>query len=273
MARAVANSRRAALAGMCLLPCLLPSLLPLLAQAQTTAAPVLPSVPLLVRELRGEHGEMMPLRPEIRALLNFFERELKVSFEIRRYPWRRLLANARGGEGLVFGLTETAERLTQFKFSETIYINYVWIVTRSDARFPFQGMADLKGKTLGVARGASYGDDFDHQRNVLFIVEEDDASAYSIRLKKLLNHRMDAMLYGDRRSDPVEIETLLNKMMANESLPPGISFSVLPTPLMHDELHFAVMPEQDHGLIDKLNAAIAKGRRSGEIMKILNARP
>src|SRR5262249_28249965 len=143
-----------------------------------------------------------------------------------------LLANASQGEGLIFGVTETAERKAQFRFSDTIYANYVWVVTRSDRRFPFRSMADLKGKTLGVARGVSYGDEFDRQRNVLFAVEEDSVNSYAVRLRKLWAQRMDAMLYGDWRANPDEIEAKLNRMVreqAGDSALAGASFSVLPT--------------------------------------------
>jgi ABC-type amino acid transport substrate-binding protein len=241
--------------------------------ASATLIPVSPPlVPLLVRELRSENGELLPLQPEMRNLLNYFEHELQIRFELRRYPWNRLLANGRAGEGLVFGLSKTRERLGQFRFSDPVFASYVWLVTRSDRRFVFKGMADLQGKTIGVARGASYGDDFDGQRGRLFKVEE-DVSSYAVRLKKLMSGRMDAMLVGDRRPQPEQMEAFINRI-AHEQVhdmvwPEGIGFSVLPQPLLSDDLHFAIAPEKDDGIIARLNAALLKARQSGQLNRIL----
>ena len=227
---------------------------------------------LLIRELRNEAGEIVPIREEIRQLLNFFEREIQVKFEIRRYPWTRLLNNARNGEGIVFGLSKNRERLQAFQFSEPIYANYVWLITRSDASFNYNNMLDLKGKTVGVIRGTSYGDEFDSQRNVLFQVEE-DTSSNGARLKKLLNKRMDVMVFGDRRSQPEDVTQLLIRILHSESAQVDRSlehgFKVLSKPMLVDELHFAAAGAQYEEWIRKLNAAILAGRKSGEISRIL----
>ncbi|MFZ6760147.1 substrate-binding periplasmic protein [Undibacterium sp. Ji50W] len=227
---------------------------------------------LLIRELRNEDGDLVPIREEIRQVLNYFERELRVRFEIRRYPWIRLLNNARNGEGIVFGLSKNRERLATFHFSEAIYANYVWLVTRSDASFVFNNMQDLRGKTVGVVRGASYGDEFDSLRNVLFQVEE-DVSSHGARLKKLLNKRMDVMVFGDRRSQPEQVEQLLIRLLRIETsqVETAIeqSFKVLPKPLLIDDLHFAAMSPQYDAWIQKLNLAILAGRKSGEINRLL----
>ncbi|MFZ6777757.1 substrate-binding periplasmic protein [Undibacterium sp. Ji83W] len=227
---------------------------------------------LLIRELRNEAGDIVPIRDEIRQLLNYFEHQLQIKFEIRRYPWTRLLVNARTGEGIVFGLSKNRERLQTYQFSETIYANYVWLVTRSDATFAYNNMLDLKGKTVGVIRGTSYGDEFDSQRNVLFQVEE-DVGSHGARLKKLINKRMDVMIFGDRRAQADEVEQLLIRTLRKESSTSDKSleqaFKVLPKPMLVDELHFAAAGVQYEEWIRKLNAAILAGRKSGEINRIL----
>ncbi|MFZ6655137.1 substrate-binding periplasmic protein [Undibacterium sp. TJN19] len=231
---------------------------------------------LLVRELRNDNGEVVPIRDEIRQLLAYFERELHVQFDIRRYPWTRLLVNARNGEGIVFGLSRTRERLTIFHFSEPIYANYVWLVTRSDATFTFNSMQDLKGKTVGIVRGTSYGDEFDANRNSLFQVEEDTGS-HGARLKKLLNRRMDVMVFGDRRSQAEDVEHLLLQILRKDSSAAErtmdktleTSFKVLTKPMSVDDLHFAAVSPQYDVWIKKLSQAIIAGKRSGEINRIL----
>ncbi|MFZ6679452.1 substrate-binding periplasmic protein [Undibacterium sp. Tian12W] len=227
---------------------------------------------LLIRELRNEAGEIVPIRDEIRHLLNYFEHHLQIKFEIRRYPWTRLLVNAKNGEGIIFGLSKNRERLQTYQFSEAIYANYVWLVTRSDASFSYNSMLDLKGKTVGVIRGTSYGDEFDSQRNVLFQVEE-DVGSHGARLKKLINKRMDVMIFGDRRAQADEVEQLLIRILHKESSSSDKAlehgFKVLPKPMLVDELHFAAAGTQYEEWIRKLNAAILAGRKSGEISRIL----
>jgi polar amino acid transport system substrate-binding protein len=168
-------------------------------------------VNLLIRELRNDKGEVIPVKDDIRQLLLYLEREANVSFMINYYPMARLLNQIKNGEGLGFGLSKNSERLATMRFSEPIYANYVWIVTRKNNVFPFANLDDLKGKTIGVIRGVSYGDEFDQKKNEVFTVEEDTAS-HVARLKKLAMKRMDAMLFGARQSNASEVEALLHHM-------------------------------------------------------------
>ncbi|MBI3285484.1 MAG: transporter substrate-binding domain-containing protein [Burkholderiales bacterium] len=229
-------------------------------------------MPLLIRELRNDSGEVVPIREDIRQLLAYFEREAHLRFEIRYYPMNRLLSNAKAGEGIVFGLSKTSERLHSLRFSEPIYANYVWLVTRQDADISFNEIGDLKGKTIGVVRGVSYGDEFEQQKHSMFTVE-DDASSYVARLRKLTSKRMDIMLFGDRRSDPKEVELYLRKLQQlDQTRPPEKSeteFKVLNKPLRNDELHFAAALHKHDAVMDQLNKAILTGKTSGELKRIL----
>ncbi|MFZ6754901.1 substrate-binding periplasmic protein [Undibacterium sp. Dicai25W] len=230
-------------------------------------------VVLFVRELRSESGEILPLRDNVRAVLTYFERQLHIQFEIHRYPLPRILAYAKNGEGIVFGLSKNRERLSQLVFSEAVYANTVWMIARSDNTFKFDSIADLKGRTIGIVRGASYGDDFDKQSNVLFKVE-DDVSSNSSRLKKLLNKRMDVMLLSTSFTQAVDVENYLRQgfrvegQTDEQNMQSG--FVVLNKPLMSDDLHFATAPGAGEVWINKLNQAIISGKKSGEIARLIN---
>jgi len=230
-------------------------------------------VNLLIRELRNDKGEVIPVKDDIRQLLLYLEREANVSFMINYYPMARLLNQIKNGEGLGFGLSKNSERLATMRFSEPIYANYVWIVTRKNNVFPFANLDDLKGKTIGVIRGVSYGDEFDQKKNEVFTVEEDTAS-HVARLKKLAMNRMDAMLFGARQSNASEVEALLHHMQyldRSHVLDSAESdFTVLAKPLRVDELHFAVHLNKYGELIKRLNIAIARGKKNGEINRILS---
>ena len=230
-------------------------------------------VNLLIRELRNDKGDVIPIKEDIRQLLLFLEREANVSFKIEYYPMARLVNQIKTGDGIGFGLSKNSERLETMRFSDPIYANYVWIVTRKTNTFPFSNIDDLKGKTIGVMRGVSYGDEFDQKKNDVFTVEEDTAS-HVARLKKLAMKRMDAMLFGARQSNSNEVEALLHHMQnvdrshvldASES-----DFTVLSKPLRIDELHFAVSLHKYGALIKRINIALTRGKKNGEINRILN---
>ncbi|HTD06204.1 substrate-binding periplasmic protein [Undibacterium sp.] len=239
---------------------------PLMARAEQ------PDLVLMVAASNDARQGSAP-QPAFRNTIEFVERELGVGFEVRRYPWKRLIQNLNSGEGLAFGLSKNAVRLQTLHFSEPVYVNYVWLVTRSDAAFPFSAMPDLKGKSLGVSRGSSFGDEFDRQKNILFTAEE-DAYGLQNRLNKLLSKRMDAIVYQNRNADPEQVEAMLNRLVAEQmpeiKLPPGVTFRVLRKPLMTDNIHFAIRAQDDDGIIKKINAVIARGKKTGELARALS---
>ena len=243
----------------------------LTSHAASAAAPA--NLVLLIRENRNESGDMVPVRTEIRHFLSYLERHAHIHFEIRRYPYPRLMEKVKNGEGLAFGLSKTS-RYPELNYSEPIFTNYVWMVVRRDMVFPFNEMNDLKGKKIGILRGMIYSDEFDAQRNVLFQVEEDVNSQFS-RLQKLMNKRMDVMLFGDFHARPEEVENVLHKIIATDGKaytnPPVIDFSVLKKPLFAEDLYFSGVSSFDEW-IKKINLAIQAGKKSGDIDRIFDSR-
>ncbi len=216
---------------------------------------------LLIRELRTETGELQPLQPQVQQLLAFLEQKAELRFEIHRYPWNRVLANARQGEGIIFGLSKTSERLYEFQFSELLFSNYVWLIQRADDKFAFNDWPDLRGKRLGILRGVSYGDEFEKHRNHLFQVEE-DVSSLSARLKKLYFKRVDGLLWGYWHSDKNVAETALYRQFSHFSyeFPNGVRFSLAKKFIQKDDLYFAAVPEKFDEQLEKLNRALLKYR-------------
>ncbi|MFZ6692670.1 transporter substrate-binding domain-containing protein [Undibacterium sp. SXout20W] len=230
-------------------------------------------VVLLISELRTDSGEIIPVRENVRNLLSYFEHQLHIQFEIHRYPLSRLLSNTKNGEGIAFGLSKNKERASQFVFSDPVYSNSVWMIKRSDNSFTFETLTDLKGKTIGVTRGTTYGDDFDKQINVLFKVE-DDVSSPSSRLRKLLNKRMDLMLVSTHNTQASDVENIMYKILRSEAkseedaIKSGIT--VLKKPLMTDDIYFIAAPGPTEDWIHKLNQVIVAGKKSGEINRLIS---
>jgi polar amino acid transport system substrate-binding protein len=222
----------------------------------------------LIAESNASMNQKIPTDPLFRKTVDYVERELGVKFEYRRYPWKRLLLALNEGEGLAFGLSKTTERLKTLHFSIPAFASFVWIVTRSDAKFEFEKMSDLRGRSVGVVRGATYGDEFDQFKNQFSAIEEDVFSLPS-RLQKLMQKRTDLMLFTHRDPDARKVEELLNKLMPELApefaMPAGVQFSVLRKPMMVDYIHFAIRAENDDGLIQRINSALIKGKRRGEL--------
>jgi polar amino acid transport system substrate-binding protein len=231
-----------------------------------------PTVTLIVGETLDEGGKVKPLRAWQQNLFDYLAQELGVRFEVRTYPWPRAERHARSGTGLIFGLPKSPERLRELRYSEAAVRNTLWLVTRSDATFPFASLADLKGKTIGAVRGYGYGDDFELSRNKLFRVE-DDMPSRATRLQRLLLKRVDAvLLYQPSWQNAAEVEAELRAFaapLARElALPHGVSLSVLPRPVqVENQQFFAISRGKDGGLIDRINAALARQQKPAALAK------
>ncbi|MFZ6656636.1 substrate-binding periplasmic protein [Undibacterium sp. TJN19] len=224
--------------------------------------------PLLLAENRDENGEISPIRPENQKILNYFEHALDIEFDIRRYPLPRVIENIGKGEGLGFGLSKNTERLKTMRYSEPVFSDFVWVVARDDSKMQYAGIKDLKDKSVGIVRGIRFGDDIDSKRNILFRVEEDQPQISS-RLKKLLSGRMDVMLFNSRMSNAKDVEAELNQYLSDKNIRTEIQTSfgikVFSKPFLIDDIHFTSGLETRRDIIEKINAAIVKGRKSGDL--------
>jgi ABC-type amino acid transport substrate-binding protein len=250
-----------------------PSLSILLSAAMlacATAAMAAPQhIPLLVGDTLDEHGRPKPMAPWQRKLFDDVEHELDIVFDIRMVPWPRAEVNAMNGEGLVFGLPKTAERLRTLRYTDIAAVNNLWLVTRSDATFEFNGIEDLRGKRVGAVRGFGYGEEFERARGTLFKVD-DEISSRAARLSRLMLKRVDVVLLFQANGQGVEeVEANINALMQEPlkaiKAPADVHFTVLPKPLVADTgVYFAIARDKDDGIIARLNAALARLRKPAQ---------
>jgi polar amino acid transport system substrate-binding protein len=219
--------------------------------------------PLLTGELRSGSGVNLPLPKIYTTIFSKIEKDINIQFELQQYPWNRAVMMASYEGNLIFGLSKTAEREKIFTFSEPVVYNFIWLITRSDKKFNFQTIEDLKGKTIGVVRGSQYGGEFDAQRNKTFKTD-DDLDSHEIRLKKIIENRIDAMIYASLLENPLEVEQVINRMNVDGNTGKGranakkVKFSVLPVYVLKDDIRFAIRKDKDDGIIEKLNYSINK---------------
>jgi polar amino acid transport system substrate-binding protein len=229
------------------------------------------SIPVLVVEQTDERGQIIPLSPRTVELFNYLENAAKIKFNLLHYPWRRLLKNGENGEGLVFGIYKTPERSQIFAFSEPVYSDKIWLVSRCADRMIFNNLQDLKGKTIGIIPGSSAGDEFDKQVNILFKPEYNTSNVAS-RFLKLQQKRMDAFLLYEPRTNVNEVQKELNQVHAKEigeyKEKNADIFCILPKPVSAINVHFAVSLKTDKSSLEKIDKAIVQAKKSGELDRL-----
>lgn len=230
-------------------------------------------VPLMISEEVTGDLKLEPLPKETRAVINFLESQLPIRFDLQRQPWKRALDKAFAGQGMIFGISKTTERLKHLSFSESLYDDSVWLVTRCDSQFPFNTLSDLKGKKIGVVRGASAGEEFDAQANKLFKIEDDTGQTQG-RFTKLYNKRMDALIFFKSNSNPVKLSRELNRLYSpkdHSSDQLEGNFCVLNKPVATTSVHIALHKNLDQSLLHKIDQAVIAGRKSGLLQKMMAA--
>lgn len=178
---------------------------------------------------------------------------------IETLPWRRALISIDTGEAGIGGIYKTAERQGKYDFSDKLFEERVNLYVPRGQGFSYQGLASLKGKTVGVIRGWSYGDDFDAAAKAgLFQVQE--VSGDLQNFEKLINGRVDVVL---------AIREAANVMLAAPELQEKVE--VLSTPLMIKPT-FVAFNKSAHkaDLIARLNRAIAAMHADGSYDKIVS---
>jgi len=131
------------------------------------------------------------LNPANQAFIAYLEDALKVKFTLRFYPWLRVMTAAEQGEGMVYGIYKTKDRMEKLQFSEPIFSDTIWLVALCNKTFPFNKISDLKGKAIGMHPGSSAGEEFDEGINKIFRPEHTTTDLTGSFLR-LYQHRMDA---------------------------------------------------------------------------------
>lgn len=229
------------------------------------------AIPILIVEQTGERGQILPLKPQTSELFSYLENATKLKFDLRRYPWRRLLKNGENGEGIIFGIYKTPQRSSLFTFSEPAYSDKIWLVSRCVDRMIFNKLQDLKGKTIGIVQDSSAGEEFDEQVNVLFKAEYNTSNLAS-RFLKLYEKRMDAFLLYEPRTNVSEVQKELNQVFAKEIdeyiKKKADVFCVLPKPVSAIDVYFATSLSADKTALNLIDKALIQGRKNGTLNRI-----
>ena len=198
-------------------------------------------------------------------IMRYAEAETGYSFDIILYPWKRAYHNALQEKGGIIGLSKNSERLRIFDYSDVMYYDDLVLVVLKGNEFPFDKIEDLKGKTLGVQRGSSYGEEFEKGKGVLFETVEDDNQVN--RLRRLLRNRLDAALIGPGKIGFSHIVRQDSELLRRKD-----EFVILPKLFKRDPNFLGFLKTMEmRTFLEKFNRALEKGRKTGAVQKILDS--
>lgn len=71
----------------------------------------------MLQEKLGATGQQLAPAPGLMASPHYFEQQTQLRFEPRWMPWNRAQFFAMNDEGVLFGLSKSAQRLLHFDYS------------------------------------------------------------------------------------------------------------------------------------------------------------
>ena len=211
------------------------------------------SVPPLMYEADGKAVGIYP------ALLAEISKRSGVELDVVAIPWKRALAELDAGRAGNGALYKNSERLKKYDFSNKLFDEVQIVYVRAGHEFKFTGVNSLKGKTVGVIRGWSYGDEFDAAAKAGSITA-DGVDSDEQNFKKLLIGRIDAMIsIKETAAAAIAAGDYKNKVTA------------LSPPLSNSSAYIAFAKSAHKtDIIDKLNKAIQAIRDDGSFDLIVN---
>ena len=184
--------------------------------------------------------------------------------DLQLYPWARAYQQSAFGEGGIVGLSWTQRRSAFFDYSAPLFHDEIVVVVRRGNEFPFHGLEDLRGKRVGMIRGASFGEAFDRARATGIFTVEEDNGAHN-RLSKLVKGRIACALFNVGRAGFEETLRLYPEFMPFKDV-----LVVLPVPLRSDP-NFLAFPKTMHmqPWLSTFDRIIQQGYARGDIPKII----
>lgn len=149
----------------------------------------------------GDNATALGLYPEL--VRRIFDR-MQQPVTTQAIPWKRALEHLDLALAGVGGIYKNETRLRHYDFSEPLFVEELRIYIRAGEEIPYVDVDSLRGRTVGVMRGWSYGDRFDALRAAgVLRVEESGGDVYNLR--KLLARRIDVCI-AVRQSAEIAME-------------------------------------------------------------------
>ncbi len=198
----------------------------------------------------------------IPALLKRIGRDTGDNYQLVLLPWKRAVHEATEGNGGISAFSWTADRAKVFDFTEPILDKPIRLVVLKDRARQFRDINDLKGQTIGLPYGSTFGDAFNRKINDKVILVDEDNNPVS-RIKKLLLHRIDLAAISDGGLAPV---LKSDPELASK----GDLLTLLPFNLASDMMYLAFPKAMHRELaVQRFNKALLALKKSAEYQKII----
>jgi ABC-type amino acid transport substrate-binding protein len=232
------------------------------------------SIRLYYPENLDTKGRQIPITPEVLNVFKYFERATSLKFSIEILPWKRAQLEVARGEGIIYGFSKSSERLEQFRFSLPVLSLPIWAISYGPENANIAELNDLKAKVVASGVGVTHGIEYERARNKIFTVHEDLLS-HQERFKKLLIKRSDVMFIPfNQHLNRDQIDQAINDKMIkgfNDPELTGRRFNVSHNPIFLDTIHFASSKHHLQDVIDKIDLAIERGTKNGQLKKLFKA--
>lgn len=209
-----------------------------------------------------ENGEPKGILVDI---MNAVEQKSDFQFHIELHPWARAFEMAKSGDGGIIGLSKTPERQQFMDYSDVMFDDELILVVKKGEAFDYKGIESLKGKRIGVSRGAVYGAEFENAKSEnLFSIDEDNVP--SSRFKKLLLGRIDVAIVGPGNAGfyaVISKDAYLSKQINQ--------FTILQKPFKSDPNYLGFAKSQKMGgFLTRFNQILSALKESGELEAIIH---
>lgn len=207
-----------------------------------------------------DHGKPAGILP---AIFSRLQKDTGDQYELVLVPWKRALYESQQGRGGITTISWNKERDRIYDFSEPIYYDDIQLVVLKGKEFAFKQLQDLKGKKLGGAAGASYGEEIDSAISSGLLKIDRDPNQ-DVRLRKLLFGRIDVALIGNGNAGLNRILDSVPDLKAKRS-----QFVALPQPLTRDPLYLAFAKSMHkQAAIQRFNQALKALKKTPEYQQI-----
>ena len=208
-----------------------------------------------------QNGKPAGVFPKILAGVSMYSGD---TYDLQLLPWKRAQSYAEAGKGGIAHFSKSAERETQFDYSNAVYGDRIQLVVLSGHVFDFKGLQDLKGKRIGAKYGASFGEKVDAFFASGDATLERDPGTES-RLKKLLSDRIDVAVVEGADSH-------IERLIANDTelMSKKNQFQFLPTPLVDDALYLAFAKSMNRkAALERFNKGFDQFKKTDAYKKLL----
>ncbi|WP_169719625.1 substrate-binding periplasmic protein [Psychromonas aquimarina] len=171
--------------------------------------------------------------------------------QIKYYPWKRALsvtANADSDVSLCW--IKSAEREKSFIFSAPMMTQKKVFFYKNDLVFDWSSIADLKGYSIGIVNGYSYGQVFDQAIKDKTLYTETVTSDHQ-NVKKLMLDRVDLIM----------VEMVVGYTILNESFAPSKAQMITnhPNPIYESDYHLMISRKLAQSERQRIQADFNKG--------------